>query len=86
MCGKFILINWVCKLSNIKFTLTCTSLLNVPNQELCSQHYIYLIITHLNSFLMFIEHMTGIAGNSSHVNTSSNSPITVTSTETSGTV
>ena len=30
--------------------------------------------------------MTGIAGNSSHVNTSSNSPITVTSTETSGTV
>ena len=30
--------------------------------------------------------MTGIAGNSSHVNTSSNSLITVTSTETSGTV
>ena len=30
--------------------------------------------------------MTGIAGNSSHVNTSSNSPITATSTGTSGTV
>ena len=35
---------------------------------------------------MFIEHMMGIGVNSSHVNTSSNSPITVTSTETSGTV
>ena len=35
---------------------------------------------------MFIEHMMGIAANSSHVNTSSTSPITVTSTETSGTV
>ena len=30
--------------------------------------------------------MMGIAANSSHVNTSSNSPMTVTSTETSGTV
>ena len=30
--------------------------------------------------------MTGIAANSAHVNTSSTSPITVTSTDTSGTV
>ena len=35
---------------------------------------------------MFIEHMTGIAVNSSHVNTSSTSPMIVTSTDTSGTV
>ena len=52
-------------------------------RNLLKQTWYNLIITHLNFFLMFIEHMMGIAANSSHVNTSSNSPMT---TETSGTV